>query len=218
MSIYDGYKTSIPYVGKVKVILVGEIQVGKTNIITRYVNDAFKTDNLTTSSPSLFPKYINIEDENYKINLWDTAGQEIYHSLTKIFLQNVHIAILVYAINDRKSFEKLNFWYNTVKECSEVVCFCLCANKSDLIDESVVEHEEGKKYAESIGANFYITSAKDLNDKNINLMFEEIITNYVKENREMLIESKNKTFCVFESGKKEHNKNERKNNCCAKKH
>lgn len=219
MATYDKfYKTEDTYTGQLKIILVGEPHVGKTNIITRYVDDSFSTNSLSTSSPSFYPKFMRIGEESYKLNLWDTAGQEKYHSLTKIFLQNVNIAILVYAINDKNSFEKIDFWYDTVKECSDNVSYCVCANKSDLIDELVVEHEQGKKYAESIGAHFFITSAKDSSDKNIDLMFEEVIKKYIKENKSKVIESQNSSFYMSgESLDRKSRRNDKnKKQCCSK--
>ena len=101
-----------------KVVLLGESNVGKTCIISRYVSNIFKWQLMVTTASNFVTKIINLKDENktIKFEIWDTAGAERYRSLAKIFYQNANACILVYDITRKKSFEELkNYWVNEIK-------------------------------------------------------------------------------------------------------
>ena len=103
-----------------KVVLLGESGVGKTCIISRFINNTFDQDNLTTTGASYAGKtmtFDEFEGKAIKFEIWDTAGQEQYRSLTKIFYKDAAAAILVYDITRKDSFLELkNYWYDQVKE------------------------------------------------------------------------------------------------------
>ena len=104
---------------KCKVVLIGRSGVGKTSIISRYTTDNFKESLMTTAGPSFNVKIMEFPEEKEKIKfeIWDTAGQEKYRSLTKIFYKDAGIAILVYDITRRETFEEIQkYWYYQVKE------------------------------------------------------------------------------------------------------
>ena len=104
-----------------KVVILGESGVGKTCIINRYINNTFSTEGMTTSGASYSSKTMYFEnyDKNMKFDIWDTAGQEKYRSLTRIFYKETSIAILVYDITRKESFEEvINYWYQQIKEHS----------------------------------------------------------------------------------------------------
>ena len=103
-----------------KVVLLGESGVGKTSIISRFINDTFDEGLVTTTGASYVGKDMVFKDYNnqvIKFEIWDTAGQEKYRSLTKIFYKDAAIAILVYDITNEDSFEEIqNYWYEQIKE------------------------------------------------------------------------------------------------------
>ena len=102
-----------------KVVLVGESGVGKTSIISRYMNNTFKTQQLPTTGANFVSKTIIMEDENksIKFELWDTAGQERYRSLAKVFYKNAAVCVLVYDITRKSSFDELKkFWVKEIKD------------------------------------------------------------------------------------------------------
>ena len=102
-----------------KVVLIGESGVGKTSIITRYFSNKFKTQQMPTTGATFISKTIILEDENrsIKFELWDTAGQEKYRALAKVFYKNAAVCVLVYDITRKSSFEELkNFWVKEIKE------------------------------------------------------------------------------------------------------
>ena len=105
-----------------KVVLLGESGVGKTSIIQRYTNNSFNPAISTTSGANFISKIINFPEENQtiKFEIWDTAGQEKFRSVTKIFYKNASICVLVYDITRRETFEELeNFWVEEVKNTAE---------------------------------------------------------------------------------------------------
>ena len=103
-----------------KVVLLGESGVGKTNIISRYINNTFSETLETSSGASYISKIMTFKEYNNKtinFEIWDTAGQEKYRSLTQLFYKDAQIAILVYDITNEESYEEIqNYWYDQIKE------------------------------------------------------------------------------------------------------
>ena len=106
-----------------KIVVLGESGVGKTSIIQRYTKDKFDDAQISTKCASFDTKVIKIDEfkeTNIKLNILDTAGQEKYRALSKIFYKDASAAILVYDITNKKSFDEIKeYWYNQVKECSQ---------------------------------------------------------------------------------------------------
>ena len=104
-----------------KVILVGESGVGKTCIIVRFVSEEYKEETISTTGASYASKIMEFSDykKSIQFQIWDTAGQEKYRGLTKLFYKDARIVILVYDMTRRKSFDEIkNYWYNQIKENS----------------------------------------------------------------------------------------------------
>ena len=118
-------------------------------------------------------KKINIEGKEVSLEICDTAGQEEFKLVNKIFMKNTDIALIVYDITNRKSFEELTNWINSVKESNikknevkeinnnQNVVFGIAANKSDLYEQKVVNKKEGEEFAKNNNILFFETSAKD---------------------------------------------------------
>ena len=168
--------SKVDYNEEIKVVILGESGVGKSNIINRYNGGEFNPNSLPNNSSFFMSKNLIFGEKIYRINLWDTAGQEKYHSLTKIFLKETKIVFLVYAINDKLSFEKLDFWYKIVKESCEDAILAIIGNKKDLYEEEQINEEEAIKKAKSFNATFGLTSALEEDTG-----FDEIITKVIKE-------------------------------------
>ena len=167
-----------------KVVLLGETSVGKTSIISRYVNDTFETNSLTTTGASYAYKTIYLKQYNksIKFEIWDTAGQEKYRSLTKIFYKNASVAILCYDITKKGSFDEIkNYWFNQVKNNSpNNIVIAIAANKSDLYENEQVNEEEARNYAKSVGAIFIGTSA--MNASGIEDLFKIVGSKFIDPN------------------------------------
>ena len=100
-----------------KVILIGENGVGKTSIIIRYIENKFNSIQPSTIGASFVTKVLRIKDKIIKFEIWDTAGQEKFRAVNRLFYQNAAVCILVYDITNRISFEAIkNFWVKDIKE------------------------------------------------------------------------------------------------------
>ena len=100
-----------------KICLVGESGVGKTCIINRFVKNEFDIDENATLAASYVQKNVKLDDDKIiRFHIWDTAGQEKYRSIAKIFYKDAKAAILVYDITNQKSFDEIkNYWYEQIK-------------------------------------------------------------------------------------------------------
>ena len=165
----------------IKVILVGASGTGKTNIIKALVDKPFEESSESTLTSTFVSKRVNVNNKDYQLEIWDTAGQEMYKSLTKIFLVNSKIVIFVYDITQKSSFEELDFWINTAKEnLDNSAIYAIFANKKDLYLNEEVTEKEGSKKAEEIGAFFRETLAKTERE-NLNQYLDDLTKEYVKK-------------------------------------
>ena len=167
---------------EIKIILLGEAGVGKTNLITVASGGSFNYGTMSSSSGSYQEgTYKSSNGKTYDYHLWDTAGQEAYRSLNKIFIQNSKVIICVYAIDNEHSFKELDFWINMVKEelGEKGYVIGIAANKNDLYEDQVVKDEDGKNYAKNKGFKFKATSA--LSDPaGFKSFLEELLVDYIK--------------------------------------
>ena len=165
---------------ELKIILLGDVGVGKTNIISRYISGDFNQSLNPTVGSSFGEKKIKKEGVTYLLKVWDTVGQERYNSITKLFVQGSHIIILVYSIDNLQSFQKLNFWLTFIREnlTDGKYILALIANKRDLFENELVTKEEGEKYAEQMDAKFALLSAKYDQQTIINF-FETLLDEYI---------------------------------------
>ena len=179
---------------KVKLILVGETTVGKTSLINQYLDKTFKEEHIVTVGKEKSLKNINIEGKEVTLEICDTAGQIDYRAINKIFMKNTDIALIVYDITNRKSFEELNNWINSVKESNikknevkeinnnQNVVFGIAANKSDLYEQKVVNKKEGEEFAKNNNILFFETSAKDYDS--VENVFLTLTKQYLKNKEE----------------------------------
>ena len=166
---------------KIKVILIGQSGVGKTNLINIAQNKNFETDTISTPTCSFFRKEMTVENKKFNIYLWDTIGQERLKSQTKLFFKNSKIVILVYDISSKDSYNALKFWHEQVKETlGDDIILGVLGNKLDLYLKEEVKEEEGNEYAKSIGAKFALVSAKTQRVKFLEFL-EDLIKIYIKE-------------------------------------
>ena len=162
-----------------KLILVGESGVGKTSIITRYLN---KYQEKTESTLGAFLSNKAIIIDGYKINLdiWVTAGQEQYRSINALFYKDASICLMVYDITNKNTFNSIkDYWYDSVYQtANQGIIFGVAGNKNDLFEEEDVDENEAKEYCDSIKACFKLTSAKS--NQSIDDIFQMLAENFVK--------------------------------------
>jgi small GTP-binding protein len=196
----------------IKVILLGDSSVGKTSIILRYYKDQFDINSLSTIGSTYVTKDLKRGNVTYVLNIWDTSGQEKYHSVTKLFIQNANIILLVYSIVSQESFNTLEYWYNSALDiCDNIdkIVFAVIGNKSDLFEsENCISEEDPQKFAEDKKAIFKLVSAK-VDKKGLDSLFEQLLDEYIKKNPEPIIEEK--SFKISQAKKE---KKKGKNTCC----
>ena len=167
-----------------KVIFLGEAGVGKTNLINITMGIAFNEEEAATASASFATKKISVRGKDYAIKLWDTIGQEKFRTLTKLFYINAKIAIFVYDITQKDTFEEIkNYWVKDVEEkLGKDIIKGIVANKIDLFMNEQVTQEEGEEYAKSIGALFLSISAKTDNPKKFEDFLSKLYEQYLIKN------------------------------------
>ena len=165
----------------IKTVLIGESNVGKTSIISSFSRGVFNEHEKVTTGATFSTKKVFYEkyEKCVKFEIWDTCGQEKYRSLTHLFYKDAIVAILVYDITSRKSYDEVtNFWYYEIKEKgAKNVIIVLCGNKSDLFEQETVTGEEARKWALVRQIPFFETSAK--NSTGIGEMYFEIGKQYL---------------------------------------
>ena len=162
-----------------KVVLVGESGVGKTSMITQFIDQIFQEDQQSTTGGTFSTKDVICDGSKIlRFEIWDTAGQEKYRSLTTMFYKDANAAVMVYDVTRAESFEELkNYWAKQIKENSpEKIILVIAANKSDLIEQEQVDEGEARNFAKELNAIFISTSAKS--SEGINSLFEEIAKKY----------------------------------------
>ncbi len=165
-----------------KIIIIGDCNVGKTCLSVKAAKNEFNELYSSTVGYEFFVLSARIADSNIKLQIWDTCGQEIYRSLINSFFRCTSLAIIVYSIENRNSFENLEQWLNQVKsESSPDVQIVLIGNKADLEDKRKVSKKEGEKFAQEHNFAFFMeTSAKT--GFNVQNLFVEIIKHLYKIN------------------------------------
>ena len=157
-----------------KIILIGDANVGKTNILSRYISDTFLETSKSTVGVELATKVEQYNNKKIKIQIWDTAGQERYKSITTSYYKGAKGAFIVYDITKKESFKNVDKWIKDLKEFGdEDVTILIIGNKCDLEDEREVSIEEVKKKAELFDIGYCETSA--LKAKNIDYAFQTLI-------------------------------------------
>ena len=147
---------------KFKLVLFGNPAVGKTSIIDRYVNNKFEQEYLSTLGYNVFEKTIEINEDSVSFMIFDIGGQETFQNLRKVYAAEAKVALLVYDITDRFSFDNIKNWHKDLMDFTEKASFILIGNKVDLQNERRVQRQEGEVLAKELGAGgFFETSAKN---------------------------------------------------------
>ena len=163
-----------------KYIIVGNAAVGKSNISYRFSKGKFFEKYQPTIGLDFAYKILKIKEKMCKIQIWDTAGQECFKSISRGYYKSSVCALIVYDITDRESFNDVGTW---VEECRnnspKTVTMILVGNKSDLDDKRAISTEEGEEFAKRFDMKFYETSA--FNGSNIEKLFLESSENIIEK-------------------------------------
>ena len=189
-----------------KAFLLGDSGVGKTSVLRRLMNPKEELiDHSPTIGIDFTIKNYDIEGEQVKLQVWDTAGMEQYNATQAGQYRNCHAMLLVYSVDDPNSLERLKVWRQLAREyCPEDIHEYVVANKCDLIGDRSIPTEVGKELAENFGARFVEVSSKS--GLNVEAMFKSVVDNLIEED---------KGGCSIEKGEVDlNNKKAYKQHCC----
>ena len=165
-----------------KIVLVGDSGVGKTNLVKRFIDGNIPENLTNTIAVDFFSKDLMIKNHSVKVQFWDTAGQEKYRAIANAYYKNAQGAIIVYEITNRESFENVSKWLQELNEFGEKgITILLIGNKIDLKENRQVTFEEGQKIAEAKGALFFETSAKTNQENSVTKAFDKLISDMLSK-------------------------------------
>ena len=206
------------YDEQLKIILLGEIFTGKSSLINAYIKNKFNVQEPSTISPTNYSRKIRLKNKTILANVWDTAGQEHFRSMNKIFIKNSNIVLFVYDITRKTTLKELSFWVeytdNIIGKTNAL--FGVIANKIDLFDKEkelkeknndieMVTTLEGQEFANNIGAKFLETSAKE-NAPGLQEFIDQMVEEYCDK---FLLEQKEESIQLNII-----QPNEKKKSCC----
>ena len=156
-----------------KIIVIGDSSVGKSCLTTQAVRNNFVEFYQATVGFEFLTFNLRINSNVVKLQIWDTCGQEVYKSLISNFYRNCSLALIVYAINNRDSFEHAENWLNDLKNQSNPnVRVFLVGNKSDLEQNRVISKEEGENFREQKKLDRFMETSAKTGDNARNVMLE----------------------------------------------
>eukprot|EP00792_Barthelona_sp_PAP020_P006165 TRINITY_DN2927_c0_g1_i5.p1 TRINITY_DN2927_c0_g1~~TRINITY_DN2927_c0_g1_i5.p1 ORF type:complete len:211 (+),score=58.94 TRINITY_DN2927_c0_g1_i5:36-668(+) len=163
-----------------KFIIFGESAVGKTCLLLMFTEKGFNANHDLTIGAEFGAKMVTVNDRQIKLQIWDSAGQKSFRSVTKSYYRNSAAGLLVYDVTDRKSFEVLGDWLNDARTTNPNLVITLVGNKTDIPEGKAreVTEEEGEQFARENGLEFMETSAK--NDHNVEEVFMLTVRKLVK--------------------------------------
>ncbi|KAG2392314.1 hypothetical protein C9374_012566 [Naegleria lovaniensis] len=158
-----------------KILIIGDMGVGKSCILLRFSENQFNVSHVSTIGVDFKIKNMEKKGKKVKLQIWDTAGQERFRTITTSYYKGAQGVIMVYDITQRKSFENLNLWLNDVKQYADPnVSLILVGNKVDLEDQRQVTESEANEWAQRVGIHTCLqTSAKD--SVNVDQAFEKMV-------------------------------------------
>jgi small GTP-binding protein len=159
-----------------KIIIIGDSNVGKSNILSKYHRNKYSIVPIPTIGVDFSVKEFKIHDKVIKLQIWDTAGQERYQSLLSSYYRGISGALIVFDVTNIESFYSVENWYHKIKLASDDDIQILCVgNKIDLEDRRMVSKERAEKLCKEYEMIYIESSVYD--DVNISLIFETLMKN-----------------------------------------
>jgi small GTP-binding protein len=161
-----------------KLVLAGNSEVGKTALVRRFVTDSFGGTSQQTVGADLTRKKLNVRGRLVELAIWDTAGQEVYRSLTPQYFRDASLAIIVFSVVDEESFNDAQTWITSVRESAPLARLILAGNKIDLA-EQVIDYDRANEFATENGLAYVETSA--VTGQGVTSVFETLVEMFIEE-------------------------------------
>jgi small GTP-binding protein len=198
---------------KLKLIVIGDSGVGKTNIIKRYISNTFTIDTKSTVGVEFFTKTFKINEDILKLEIWDTAGQERYKAITSAYYRGSRGALIVYDISRIETYNNVDKWITELKEKVEgSFKLLLIGNKSDLKEERKMSIETAMHKARQLNVPLMETSAFD--STNIKKAFETILKEMYKDFKKEKYNYKREKTNKSSEGVNLEVENQKEKGCC----
>lgn len=177
---------------EIKVVLVGESQTGKTSLLNCFKGEQFDENTKATIGASCYNLELEYKGNPLVFQIWDTAGDEKYHSINRYFYKDASVVIIVYDITSPYSFDCIkDYWIDEINNKTNTNPVCLIvANKSDLFANEAVSEKEVREFAENHNAKFYSISCKD--GSGIKELINGMAIEYMSRSKEIKIDSENR--------------------------
>ncbi|CAM4798547.1 unnamed protein product [Rotaria magnacalcarata] len=173
-----------------KILLIGDSGVGKTSLLNRFSDDTFSESFISTIGIDFRSKMITNAKEKIKLQIFDTAGQERFRSITCLYFKDAHAVMIVFDVTKQESFDNIKMWLEEVNtNATTDVNIVLVGNKCDLASERVVDYAKAKELADSLHISYIETSAKGSN--NVEQIFQTVITEILSNNESPTIQITN---------------------------
>ncbi|CAK9797963.1 Ras-related protein Rab-23 [Anthophora quadrimaculata] len=164
-----------------KVVIVGNGAVGKSSMIQRFCKGTYTRDYKKTIGVDFLEREIEVDGEDVRLMLWDTAGQEEFDAITAAYYRGAHACVLAYSATDRDSFDAIPSWKLKVEnECGEIPTV-LVQNKMDLVDQCVIDPDEAERLGRALGCKLLRTSVKE--DVGVMSVFRHLASRCLHEMR-----------------------------------
>ena len=168
----------------IKVILIGDSGVGKTNIMSKFLKNQFLEDSKATVGVEFGSKLFIQQGHKIKAQIWDTAGQEKYKAITSAYYKGSKGALVIYDITQKETFANIEKWVNDLKcKGDPKITIIIIGNKNDLEEKRQISKEQGEEKAKSFGCAFLETSAfsGDNIEKAFEMMVKEIYDKFTSD-------------------------------------
>ena len=171
-----------------KILLIGDLGVGKSCVILRYVEGDFPGNIMSSIGVDFKTKQIELDEHSIKMQIWDTAGHEKFRTITTSYYKSAQAIILLYDITQKSSFDHIRNWITEIdKFGKQGVLKVIVGNKLDLENNRKISKEDAENLALKYGVKLWEVSAKD--NTNIEEMFVDTIKTLLEKNSKIISES-----------------------------
>ena len=199
---------------KFNILILGDSCVGKTSLMFKFTDNFYEENQTSTIGIAYKDKAIKINNQKIILNIYDTSGQERYHSLTKSYLRNADGVIFVFDLTNEKTFENIQKWLITCDDVIENLNKIIVGNKLDL-ENREIDTERAEIFCEKYNMKYFETSAK--RGTNVEKIFEEITRLILDNKQKNEIKDKENAYIIKRKSSKikiEPDKSKKKKKCC----